>query len=104
MTCGCVTPRATSPGRTPSPQINIRFQIRRIQSAPKVTTYVPLRIRSHFTFLDSTLSPAAIVNLAKQHGMNAVALTDLGNLHGAVEFAQAAKQEGIKPVFGAELK
>jgi DNA-directed DNA polymerase III PolC len=86
-----------------TPQINIRFQIRRIQSAPKVTTYVPLRVRSHFTFLDSTLSPAAIVNLAKQNGMNAIALTDLGNLHGAVEFAQAAKHAGIKPVFGTEL-
>jgi DNA polymerase-3 subunit alpha len=49
------------------------------------------------------LSPTAIVNLAKQHGMNAVALTDIGNLHGAVEFAQAAKKAGIKPIFGAEL-
>ena len=86
-----------------TPQINIRFQIRKIQSTPKVTTYVPLRVRSHFTFLDSTLSPAAIVSLAKQHGMNAIALTDLGNLHGAVEFAQAAKHAGIKPVFGTEL-
>jgi DNA-directed DNA polymerase III PolC len=65
--------------------------------------YVPLRVRSHYTFLDSTLSPAAIVNLAKQHGMRSIALTDLGNLHGAVEFAQAAKPAGIKPIFGTEL-
>ena len=43
------------------------------------------------------------MNLAKQHGMNAVALTDIGNLHGAVEFAQAAQKAGIKPIFGAEL-
>ena len=38
--------------------------------------------------------------LAKQHGMPAVALTDTGNLHGAVEFVQAAKQAGIKPILG----
>ncbi len=66
--------------------------------------YVPLRVRSYYTFLDSTLSPAAIVNLAKQHGLSAIALTDIGNLHGAVEFAQAAKRAGIKPIFGTELQ
>jgi DNA-directed DNA polymerase III PolC len=70
----------------------------------KITSHVPLRVRSYYTFLDSTLSPAAIVNLAKQHGLSAIALTDIGNLHGAVEFAQSAKRAGIKPIFGAELQ
>ena len=75
------------------------------RSAPaRATTYVPLRVRSYYTFLDSTLSPAAIVNCAKQHGLPAIALTDIGNLHGAVEFAQAAKRAGIKPIFGTELR
>jgi DNA polymerase-4 len=67
-------------------------------------TYVPLRVRSYYTFLDSTLSPASIVNCAKQHGLPAIALTDIGNLHGAVEFAQAANRAGIKPIFGTELQ
>ncbi len=66
--------------------------------------YVPLRVRSYYTFLDSTLSPTAIVNCAKQYGLSAIALTDIGNLHGAVEFAQAAKRAGIKPIFGTELQ
>ena len=35
--------------------------------------------------------------------MSAVALTDTGNLHGAVEFVQAAQQAGIKPIVGVEL-
>lgn len=61
------------------------------------------RTHSHYSFLDSTLSPQAIVNLAKQHCMSAVALTDTGNLHGAVEFVQAAQQAGIKPILGVEL-
>jgi len=65
--------------------------------------HVALRCRSHYSFLDSTLSPTAIVGLARQHGMSAVAMTDTGNLHGAAEFAKAAKTAGIKPVFGAEL-
>jgi DNA polymerase-3 subunit alpha len=68
------------------------------------TACVPLRVRSYYTFLDSTLSPAAIVNCARQQGLPAVALTDIGNLHGAVEFAQAAKRAGIKPIFGTELR
>jgi DNA polymerase-3 subunit alpha len=72
-------------------------------ATPELTTYVPLRTHSHYSFLDSTLSPQAIVNLAKQHGMPAVALTDTGNLHGAVEFVQAAQQAKIKPILGVEL-
>jgi error-prone DNA polymerase len=77
---------------------------RKFREPPHVGCYVPLRVRSYYTFLDSTLSPAAIVGLAKQHGMSAIALTDIGNLHGAVEFAQAAKKAGIKAIFGTELK
>ena len=68
-----------------------------------LSAYVPLRCRSYYTFLDSTLSPAAIVNLARQHGLPAIALTDIGNLHGAVEFAQAAKRAGVKPICGVEF-
>jgi error-prone DNA polymerase len=74
--------------------------------APKpkrIGTYIPLRVHSHYSFLDSTLSPSAIVKLAKQHGMSSVALIDTGNLHGAVEFALAAKQAGIKPIIGTEI-
>src|SRR5207237_4040466 len=45
----------------------------------------------------------AIIDLAKRHDLPAVALTDKNNLHGAVEFAQAAAKAGIKPIIGAEL-
>jgi len=57
------------------PPMQIRFQVQRLTSVtPRVTTYVPLRVRSHYTFLDSTLSPAAMVRLARQHGMTSIAL------------------------------
>jgi DNA-directed DNA polymerase III PolC len=85
------------------PQLRIRVQIRQRSAPARATTYVPLRVRSLYTFLDSTLSPAAVVNLAKQHDIPAIGVTDIGNLHGAVEFAQAAKCAGIKPIFGTEL-
>jgi DNA-directed DNA polymerase III PolC len=77
---------------------------RRVVPAKReVSDYVPLRVHSHYSFLDSTLSPTAIVESAKRHGLSAVALTDTGNLHGAVEFVQAAKQHGVKPILGTEL-
>lgn len=66
--------------------------------------YVPLNVHSHYSFLDSTLSIPAIIELAKQHELPAVALTDTGNLHGAVEFCLAATQAGIQPIVGAELE
>jgi DNA-directed DNA polymerase III PolC len=69
-----------------------------------VSSYVSLRVHSHYSFLDSTLSPTAIVELAKRHGLSSVALTDTGNLHGAVEFVEAAKKAGVKPLLGAELR
>src|ERR1039457_3588312 len=85
-------------------RLKISVHIQQWSGPARATTYVPLRVRSYYTFLDSTLSPAAVVNLAKQHGIAAVALTDIGNLHGAIEFAQAAKRVGIKPIFGTELQ
>ncbi|MGD0651004.1 MAG: DNA polymerase III subunit alpha [Verrucomicrobiia bacterium] len=66
--------------------------------------YVPLNVRSYYSFLDSTLSIQAIIGLAKRYELPAVAITDKSNLHGAVEFVQAAKEAGIKPIIGAEMR
>ena len=68
-----------------------------------MASYVPLNVHSHYSFLDSTLSIPAIIALARQYEVPALALTDTGNLHGAVEFCLAAKAAGIKPLVGAEV-
>lgn len=78
------------------PPVTVRVLVR------KAATCVPLHVHSHFSFLDSTLSPEAVVTLAKERGLPTVALTD-PNLHGAVEFCALAKQAGIHPIVGAEL-
>ncbi|HEU6448927.1 MAG TPA: DNA polymerase IV [Verrucomicrobiae bacterium] len=80
---------------------NRKLEIRNLK---RTGNYVPLRVRSYYTFLDSMLSPAAIASLAIRHSHSSIALTDIGNLHGAVEFAQAAKRAGVKPIFGTELQ
>jgi DNA-directed DNA polymerase III PolC len=73
-------------------------------TAPVKTTFVPLRCHSYYSFLDSTLSPKRIVELAKRYDLPAVAMTDTGNLHGVVEFVKAAKDAGIKPIIGAQIR
>ncbi|HNQ89700.1 MAG TPA: DNA polymerase III subunit alpha [Verrucomicrobiota bacterium] len=73
---------------------------RRSQPQP----WVPLAVRSHFSFLRSTLSPTHIIQRAREEGFDAIALCDLGNLHGAVEFLTAARAAGVTPLLGAELE
>jgi len=78
--------------------------IKPLQPCQRMTGFIPLNIHSYYSFLDSTLSIQAIIDLAQRHGLPAVALTDKGNLHGAVEFVTAAKAAGIKPIVGAEVQ
>jgi error-prone DNA polymerase len=61
-----------------------------------------LNVKSCFSFLDSTLTIAGIIEAAVARDMPAVAITD-PNLHAAVPFFQAATAAGIKPVIAAEL-
>ena len=97
-------PSAQTRASAPAPPLKpISRSIRRTAPATR-TTFVPLHVHSHYTFLNSTLSPEAIVKLAQQHECPAVALTDTGNLHGAAEFVLAAQKAGIKPIVGAKLR
>ena len=64
--------------------------------------YVHLHCHSHYSLLDGVIPVGSLVRAAKDRDMKAIALTDHGNMFGAVEFYQAAKQEGIKPIIGME--
>lgn len=66
-------------------------------------TYVPLNTHSQFSILDSTASVTALAEKAKQFQISSLALTDGGNLYGAVDFYKACKAAGIKPILGCEL-
>src|SRR4029077_388953 len=81
------------------PQVVVRVPVRPVTP----TGYVPLDVHSAYSFLNSTLTIEAIVALAERRGLTAIALADTGNLHGAVEFTQAAKRAGIKPILGATV-
>ncbi|MCC6510904.1 MAG: DNA polymerase III subunit alpha [Pirellulaceae bacterium] len=64
--------------------------------------FVHLHCHSHYSLLDGASSVSKLISRAKSHGMNALALTDHGNLHGALEFYQKAKAAGINPIVGYE--
>src|SRR5882724_11225496 len=64
--------------------------------------FVHLHCHSHYSLLDGASEIGALVKRAKEHGMNSLALTDHGNLHGALEFYKTAKEAGINPIIGYE--
>src|SRR3989344_762172 len=64
--------------------------------------FVHLHTHSHYSLLDGLAKPTDLVARAKELGMEALALTDHGNLYGAIEFYQLAKKAGIKPILGVE--
>ncbi len=66
-------------------------------------TFVHLHVHSEYSLLDSTLTIDQLVKRAKDFNQNAVALTDHGNMFGAIEFYEKAKKEGIKPILGCEI-
>jgi DNA polymerase-3 subunit alpha len=68
-------------------------------SAP---SFVHLHCHSHYSLLDGASPIDRLVSRTVELGMNALAITDHGNLHGALEFYQAARGAGINPVIGYE--
>ena len=65
--------------------------------------FVHLHVHSEYSLLDGACRIKRLVSRAKELGMNAVAITDHGNVYGAVEFYNECKKEGIKPIIGCEV-
>ena len=66
-------------------------------------SFVHLHTHSEYSLLDGAAKISSLVDRAKELGMPALALTDHGNMYGAVEFYQTAREAGIKPVLGCEV-
>ena len=69
----------------------------------KNTSWIPLHVHSQYSILDGTSSLEDLVARAKELGMTSLALTDQGNMFGAVEFYKECQSQGIKPIIGCEL-
>src|SRR5262245_41121424 len=65
-------------------------------------SFVHLHCHSHYSLLDGANRIPELVGRVKELGMNAVAITDHGNLYGAIEFYRECKDAGINPIIGYE--
>ncbi len=65
--------------------------------------FVHLRVHSAYSLSAGAIKVKQLVGLCKQMKMPAVAITDTGNLFGALEFAQAAIDAGVQPIIGCEF-
>src|SRR5207237_10555316 len=66
--------------------------------------WVELHVHSNYSFLDGASDVDDLVDAAVEQGMDTLALTDTNGLYGAVRFANAAKERGIRPIFGTDLR
>ena len=69
------------------------------KTAPKFTH---LHTHSHYSLLNALPKINALVDEACKNEMSALALTDNGNLYGAIEFYQTCKKKGVKPIIGID--
>lgn len=68
-----------------------------------MSKFIHLHNHTHYSLLDGLTKVKDMVKKAKSYGMPALAITDHGNMYGAIEFYLACKDAGIKPIIGCEV-
>jgi DNA polymerase-3 subunit alpha len=68
-----------------------------------MSRFIHLHAHSHYSFLEALPKVEELVDEAHKQGMEAVALTDSGNMHGAIEFYKYAVKKGVKPILGVDM-
>ncbi|MEZ0311743.1 MAG: DNA polymerase III subunit alpha [Myxococcota bacterium] len=64
--------------------------------------FTHLHLHSQYSLLDGAIRLADLVPTVKEKGMTSVAVTDHGNMFGAIDFYKTAKKHGVKPIMGCE--
>jgi DNA polymerase III subunit alpha len=70
---------------------------------PVGDSFVHLHVHTEYSMLDGATRIDGLMAKAAQLGMPAVAMTDHGNLFGAIDFFKAGRKHGVKPIIGIEL-
>jgi len=65
--------------------------------------FTHLHVHTEYSLLDGMCRIPRLVTRAKELGMDSLAITDHGVMYGAIEFYQAAREAGIKPIIGCEV-
>jgi len=68
-----------------------------------MTPFAHLRLHTEYSVTDSIVRIDEVVTRAQADGIPALAITDLGNLFGAVKFFQMARGRGVQPIIGCEV-
>ena len=71
--------------------------------ATAMTAFVHLHVHSQYSMLEGAIRVKELCSRVKEMGMGAVALTDHGNMHGAIDFYKKAKDAGVQAILGCEL-
>ena len=65
--------------------------------------FTHLHVHTEYSLLDGMCRIPRLIQRTKELGMDSLAITDHGSLHGIVQFYLQAKEAGIKPILGCEL-
>lgn len=65
--------------------------------------FVHLHLHTEFSLLDASCRLGKLMKKASEMQFPAIAMTDHGNMHGAIDFYQAAQKNGVKPIIGCEV-
>lgn len=71
--------------------------------AREIPPFTHLHVHSHYSLLEAVPKIPELVKKAKKDGMAALALTDSGNLYGAIEFYKECLKQEIKPIIGVDF-
>ncbi len=66
-------------------------------------SFVHLHVHTEYSLLDGLTKIKKLVSTVKEMGMDSIAITDHGNMYGAVEFFKTCKKNDIKPIIGCEV-
>ena len=65
--------------------------------------FVHLHVHTEYSLLDGIARVKKLVEMTKERGCRAVAITDHGNMYGTLQFFEECIKEGIKPILGCEF-
>ncbi len=68
-----------------------------------MSNFVHLHTHTEFSLLDGACRIKKLISRVKELGMDAIAITDHGNMYGVIDFYKEAKKQGIKPILGCEV-
>lgn len=75
----------------------------KVRWGPMKSSFVHLHVHTEYSLLDGAARIQELVRAAEAQGMDALAITDHGAMHGVIPFYQACRERGIRPIIGCEV-